>query len=808
MLDDFRFAVRSLLRSPGFTVAAVLILTLGIGPAASLFDLVDAYYLRPLPGIADPGRLVDVRTTLEGRLVGDLTYLDYADLRERNRTFSGLMAYRPTVLDLGQGSDTRRIQAALISSNYFAVLGAGATRGRTFIDEEERTPHAHPVAVVSYRLWQTVFAADSGIVGRIVTLNGRGFTVVGVAARSFRGHSPDQAFDIWVPLSMFVEANPEALMSLDNRVWRWLTVVGRLAPGVSLAGAQAELNAVARQLQGVGAGDGQEFRLSLEPTRRSLMHDTYALLLIAGVGALFLAVCANLSSLLLARASTRRKEMATRLALGAPRGRVLRRLLAESVVLGLLGGAVGLLVASPAATALLAWSTARIEEFPDPVDLHATGDLAAFVLVVSIVSGILLGLGPALHVSRIDVAAGLKESVGGRSAGRSRMRGLLVVAQLSVSFVLLSGGGLLLTTLRNYRSLVTIPDPERVLLVSLQPSHQGYSSTRAQEYFRDLLERVERLPGVRSATVARDLNTNDASFFAERVAADPLSPAADGAWLSSAYDVVAQNYFRTMGATLVSGRDFTGRDGAGAPPVIIVNETLARRLWPGRDPLGRTLWIAGERLGREVVGVARDRPTSGGPQPFLLYPLYQGYPWPGSMHVLHVRTSGDPLRLLLAVRREAAALDANLPLFKARLLAREIAGQRFFERLAGVIVGGSGLLALLLAAVGLYAVASHLVSLRTQEIGVRMALGAGTRDVLAVVVGHALKLALAGVVIGLVAALALNRVWISVLYLTRPTDPAVLATVSLLLIGTALLASYLPARRATKVDPMVALRCE
>jgi len=258
----------------------------------------------------------------------------------------------------------------------------------------------------------------------------------------------------------------------------------------------------------------------------------------------------------------------------------------------------------------------------------------------------------------------------------------------------------------------------------------------------------------------------------------------------------------------VSGRDFTGRDGAGAPPVIIVNETLARRLWPGRDPLGRTLWIAGERVGREIVGVARDRPTSGGPQPFLLYPLYQGYPWPGSMHVLHVRTSGDPLRLLLAVRREAAALDANLPLFKARLLAREIAGQRFFERLAGVIVGGSGLLALLLAAVGLYAVTSHLVSLRTQEIGVRMALGAGTRDVLAVVVGHALKLALAGVVIGLVAALALNRVWISVLYGTRPTDPAVLATVSLLLIGTALLASYLPARRATKVDPMVALRCE
>jgi predicted permease len=808
MRDDLRFAIRSLLRSPGFTVAGVLVLALGIGAVGAMFVLIDAYYLRPLPGVAEPGRLVNVETTLGGQAVSDLTYLDYADLRAWSRAFSGLAAWRSTVLDVGQGSDTRRIQAALVSSSYFAVIGAGVARGRGFLPDEERPAHAHPVAVISHRLWQTVFAADSGIVGRLVPLNGRSFTVVGVAARGFRGHLPAEAADIWVPLSMCVEASPEGLVSLDNRAWRWLYVVGRLSPGMDLAAARAEADVLARRLQAAGAGGGSDFGLSLEPTRGSPARSTYNLLLMAGVSVLFLAVCANLSSLFLARASSRRREIATRLALGAPRSRVVRRLLAESLMLGLLGGVVGFAVASPTATALLAWSTARIGEFSDAVDLGASTDLAAFVLAVSLASGLLLGLGPALQVSRVDVATSLREGFGGRAPGRSRLRGMLVVAQLAISLVLLSGGGLLLKTLRNYRSLVTVPDPQQVLLVSVQPSHQGYDAERAREYFRQLLERVEHVPGVRSATVARDVSVSDASFFQAPVAAERSTLASGAAPLRPGYDVIAPDYFRTMATALVRGRDFTVGDRIGAPPVVIVNQTLARRLWPGAEPVGRVLWIAGESAGREVVGVAQDRPTSNGPRPFLYYPLYQRYPWPGSMHVLQVRASGRPLALLAALRREDAALDAGVPLFDPRILERAIEGERFFERLAGVIMGGSGLAALLLAAIGLYGVTSHWVALRTQEIGVRMALGAGTDRLLGVVIGQALRLALAGVAIGLVVALALNRVWSSLLYGARPADPVVLAAVSLLLIGTALLASYVPARRATKVDPMVALRCE
>jgi predicted permease len=712
------------------------------------------------------------------------------------------------MLDFRQGTDTRRVRAAMVSSNYFAVLGAGVERGRAFLPEEERPAHAYPIALISHRLWRADLAGDGAIVGRVLSLNGTPFAVVGVAAQGFRGHEPENPVDIWVTLSMCAEASPESLTSLDDRVIRWLSVVGRLAPGVDLTAARAEASVLGKRLQAAGAGAGEDFGLSVEPTRPSLVHDTYAMLLIAGVGVLSLAVCANLSSLFLARASSRRKEMATRLALGAPRARVLRRLLTESLVLGLAGGAIGFAVASPTATALLSWSAAQDEVIPGLGDPSAFGDLAAFVLVISTASGLLLGLGPALGLSRVDVASGLKEGVGGRSAGRSGLRGVLVVAQLALSLVLLSGGGLLFKTLRNYRSLVTVREPEQVLLLSLQPSHQRYRDEQAREYFRRLLESVERLPGVTSATLARDLSVSDSSFFRDPVASERSAPGSAATPLESAYAVVAPGYFATMGTSLVRGRDFTASDRTGAPPVAIVNETLARCLWPGAEALGQVLRVAGEGAGREVVGVAVDRPTSEGRKPFLYYPLYQGYPWSGSAHVLAVRSTGPPLALLADVHREAAELDASVPLFDPTLLERAIAGQRFFERLAGAIVGGSGVLALLLAGIGLYGVTSHWVTLRTQEIGVRMTLGAGKLQVLGMVVGQALKLALSGVAIGLVAALALNRVWGSMLYGAQATDPAVLGAASSLLVGTALLASYLPARRATRVDPVVALRFE
>ncbi len=808
LAHDLRYVARALFHSPVFSVSVVVILALGLGAGASIFSLVDAYFLRPQPGVSDPDRLVNLHATRGEQRVGAMTYPDFADLRDRNRVFSGLMAYRGTVLDVGRGSETRRVRAALVSSNYFAVLGAGMARGRAFLPDEERHAQSDPVAVISDRLWRAVFDAKPGIVGKPVTLNGRRFTVVGVASTGFRGHTTDEAYDIWVPLAMFAAADPGSLASVDSRVWRWLTVVGRLAPGADLAQAQAEMTVLARQVGGLAPGNEGALGVSLAPTRPSLVADTYVGLLIASVGALFLIACANVSNLFLARASARRREVATRLALGAPRRRVLQQFLTESVVLGLLGGAAGLAIATPTSAGMLAWSTAGVQEFPDAVDPQVSGTLVVFVLCLSILSGILLGLGPALRSSRLDIAPSLKEGAGGRSARGSRVRSLLVVFQLSLSLALLSGGGLLFQTLRHYQAVFTIPEPEKVLLLSLQPSHQRYDDARAREFYRQLLERVARLPGVRSASLARGVSVADTSFFTERVGAGRAEPGVDASRTDVACEAVAPGFLRTMGTALVRGRDFSDRDREGALPVAIANETLARRLWPGANPLGQRLRIDGESLDREIVGVAGDRPTPAGSRPFLYEPLFQQYPWAGSAHVLHVRTSVSPLAFVAAVQREAAALDAHLPLFNPRTLDREIAGRRFFERMALAVIGGCGLLALLLAAIGLYGVTSYWVSLRTHEFGIRMAIGAAESNVRWLVVRQGMTLALVGVTLGLLAALALNRVWASLLYDVRAVDLTVLAAVSLLLVASTLVASFLPARQATKADPVTVMRAE
>ncbi|MGE5359956.1 MAG: ABC transporter permease [Bacteroidales bacterium] len=810
MLDDVRHAFRSLRLTPAFTASAVLTLALGLGAAAVMFDICNAYYLRPPRGVSDSGRLVDV-TALRGReVVRALTYLDYADLRDRARTLSGVMAYRPAEVDLGRGADVRRVAAALVSGNYFSTLGAVALRGRVILAAEERPAGAHPVAVISERLWLTIFAADGGVVGRTIVINERPFTVVGVAPHGFLGHSPDQAFDIWVPLGMFREASPETLASVDDRLLRWLAVVGRLAPGASLAQARAEATTIARGLGPAGAENREPFGLLLAPTRPSLAQDAYALLLLAGVGVLFLAVCANLSNLFLARAAGRRNTTATRLALGAPRAREITRLLAEGVIAGLLGGTVGFLIAPNAAQALLAWSSAALPQFSDAADLSSSVELAAFVLVLSVLTGLALAVGPAVKATNVDLGAHLKGGAWS-SPGRSRTRSALVVAQIALSLILLSQGGLLLATLANYRSRVSVPHPERVLLASLQPSHHGFDQTRAREYFGDLLERVRRIPGVTAASLSRDVSTSDASFFTEAVAGQPLPPASDGPSVGCGYAVVSPGFFRTLGIALVRGRDFAPTDRAAVQPVAIVNAALARRLWPAentKNAVGRTIWISGERKGREVVGVAADRSTDEGPRPFLYVPITQGYAWADSAHVLYVRTAGDPIVMLPAVRRETASVDGGVPLFHPRVLDREIAGSRFFERLAAAVLGGAGLLALVLALVGLYGVMSESVSRRTREIGVRTALGASPADVLRGVIRQALGLAATGVAIGVFAALALDRLWASRLFGVHAAGPVVLAAVAVLLLATTLIASYLPARRAARVDPIIALRSE
>ena len=811
--QDLRIGARTLRKSPGFAVVVVLTLALGIGANASIFSFVNAYLLRPLPGITDPDRLVELGRTQEGRGFDAFSYREFTDYRDRNRVFSGVMAYRSVVLDLGGAGETRRVRGALVSSNYFVVLGTHTALGRTFSIDEEQPPGAHPVAVISHSLWQGRFGADADILGTALTLNGRSFIVVGVAAEGFRGHEAWDTWDIWVPLSMFREASPEALASLGD-LFTWLTLVGRLEPGISPALAQTEMNTLARRLEQVhpdenrGAGVALASDITLPPGWRADARNLLALLM-AVVGLVLLVVCANLSNLVLARTTGRRGEIAIRLALGAGRARVLRPLLSENILLALLGGAVGLVLAVWSADLLAVWAFGE-EEF-DRVSLSLDGRVLAFTLLVTIVCGMAVSLASALRVSGLDMAAAMKGRVNA-TIDRSNLRNLLVISQLSVSLVLLTGAGALIETLRSSQTPFSVFEPDNLLLVSVWPSHQGYGDTRARIFYRVLQERVEGLPGVRSASLARGGMPIDQSFFRERVTGEDLEGATGVSWIDAHYSVVAPKYFQTLGVVLVAGRDLTPEDREGAPPVVIVNETLAHRLWPGEDPLGKRIRISNERSLREVVGLAKDRPSQAqagaGAHPFLYYPLFQPHPWARSASTLHIRTTGDPMGVLPAVQREVQDLDANLPIFEPRTMSKEISDTLEDQRIASAVIGISGLLALVLAAAGLYGLMSYAVSERTREIGIRVALGAQRSDVLGQVVKQGMKMALLGTGIGLLATLALTRVLSNLMDGVNDMNPAVFVGVSLVLTGVAFVASYLPARRAAQVDPMLALRSE
>ena len=811
--QDLRIGARTLRKSPGFAVVVVLTLALGIGANASIFSFVNAYLLRPLPGITDPDRLVELGRTQEGRGFDAFSYREFTDYRDRNRVFSGVMAYRSVVLDLGGAGETRRVRGALVSSNYFVVLGTHTALGRTFSIDEEQPPGAHPVAVISHSLWQGRFGADADILGTALTLNGRSFIVVGVAAEGFRGHEAWDTWDIWVPLSMFREASPETLASLGD-LFTWLSLVGRLKPGISPALAQTEMNTLARRLEQVhpdenrGAGVALASDITLPPGWRTDARNLLALLM-AVVGLVLLVVCANLSNLVLARTTGRRGEIAIRLALGAGRARVLRPLLSESILLALLGGAVGLVLAVWSADLLAVWAFGE-EEF-DRVSLSLDGRVLAFTLLVTIVCGMAVSLASALRVSGLDMAAAMKGRVNA-TIDRSNLRNLLVISQLSVSLVLLTGAGALIETLRSSQTPFSVFEPDNLLLVSVWPSHQGYGDTRARIFYRVLQERVEGLPGVRSASLARGGMPIDQSFFRERVTGEDLEGATGVSWIDAHYSVVAPKYFQTLGVVLVAGRDLTPEDREGAPPVVIVNETLAHRLWPGEDPLGKRIRISNERSLREVVGLAKDRPSQAGAgagaHPFLYYPLFQPHPWARSASTLHIRTTGNPMGVLPAVRREVQDLDANLPIFEPRTMIKEISDTLEDQRMASAVIGISGLLALVLAAAGLYGLMSYAVSERTREIGIRVALGAQRSDVLGQVVKQGMKMALLGTGIGLLATLALTRVLSNLMDGVNDMNPAVFVGVSLVLTGVAFVASYLPARRAAQVDPMLALRSE
>jgi predicted permease len=832
---DVRFALRMMARNPGFTAVVVLTLGLGIGANAAMFSVVNTLLLRPLP-VAEPGRLVVLHTTSLSGTSRVVSYPDYRSYRDQcGDVFEGILGHDLIHVALGHGDGNDLIWGEIVTGDYFGVLGIAPALGRGFLPEEDASPGSHPVVVLGHTMWKRRFNADPRVVGGSVTINGRGYTVVGVGPEGFPGTTFGLQMDLWVPMAMHAAVMPQSGTLLESRGTRWLNAIARLRPGVTIERAGAAVATVARRLEAAYPEDDAGVTVSLVPEREARFpveaRGAIALgagLALAVVGLVLLIACANVANLLLARSAARRREIGIRLALGAGRGRLVRQLLTESLLLSILGGGAGLLLALWASDLLLGFKppipyTLAIDYAPD-------ARVIIFTSAITLLTGVIFGLAPALNASRTDLVTVLKgDAAGGRARGsrhaaaaprrmragataralRAPLRSALVVSQVALSLVVLTCAGLFLRSLRNAGAIDPGFETRRVLLGTFDLGLLGYSEDRGRAFYRDLVERVAALPGVTSASLADNLPLDDNWNDVGPVVAEGQPVPADRQGIAAEYSVVAPGLFRALGVPLLRGRDIDEHDVAGAPDVAIINRTLADLLWPGQDPIGRRLRIGlADAPLREVVGVVGDiryRTLGEGARPFIWRPVAQSYR--SQMSIL-VRAAADPAGLLEPVRREIRALDAGLPVYGLKTMSVHMGHALWWTRMGAALAATFGGLALLLAAIGLYGVVSYSVAQRTKEIGIRMALGARRADVLRLVVGQGMLLVLAGTAAGLLAALAAGRVVSSLLYGVGAFEPLTLLAITVILCGAALLATWLPARRAARVDPMVALRYE
>ncbi len=808
--QDLIVTFRRLRSSPGFTLAAILTLALGIGANTAIFTAVNTLIFRPLP-VERPNELVFLNMKGTNVELPVQSYPNYLDLRDRNQVLTGLAGYRFAPVNFSRGdSNNARIWVYAVTGNYFDLLGVGPSRGRVLHVEDDRVRRGHPVAVISYAFWQRRFAADPDVIGKNIKLNGMDYAVVGVAPRGFSGTEVVFTPDLWVPIAMDPQIEPGNNW-LDERGDENLFVAGRLKPGVTLVQAEAALNAIAAELGREYPKENAGMKIVLSPPG---LFGTYirgtvrafSLILMGVSGMVLLIACVNLASLLLARAADRRRETAIRLALGAARGRLVRQLLTESVVLSILGGAAGLLLSM--------WLAALFAAWRPPIDVPIIPDVGIdfrvmiFAAVASLLTGVLFGLAPALQSTRAQLAPALKNEAVSERLRRFPVRDILVAAQVALSVVLLAGSVLVIRSLQHVLSLNLGFEPRHAAALSFDLGLQGYDEAHARDFERRVLERVRAMPGIESAgTISGlplSLNWNNSGIVVE---GKPAPRAAD-VTMAAMFDI-SPGYLRAAQTKLIAGRDLEDGDKQGGRRVVLVNETFARKLLPGENPIGKRFRhdpVQGEW--REIVGVVEDgkyRSLGEAPMPAVFQPVAQSW---NSTITLVARSSMPEDQIVGLLRRAIAALDPALSTFNGGSLTEQLGLVLFPARIAATILSAFGFLAIVLAATGVYGVMAYAVSRRTREIGIRMALGANPSQVLGVVLSHTALLLAIGTAAGIALALAAGRLFSAILYGVSARDPWTYALVVALMSVVAFIACWFPARRAITVDPVTALRTE
>ncbi len=813
LTQDIRYAVRALLRTPSFTAVAVGTLALGLGAAIAVFAVLDGVILRRLP-VNDPGALVHLARAFPQQSGGEqiswnYSYPGYTDLRDAG-IFSGVIAHTPVILAIGDGSAVERVEGAAVSAGFFSTLGASLALGRDILPDEDRPGASQPVVILSDDLWRRRFGADAGLLGRVASINGRPFTVIGVAAPEFTGIHRGLRQQAWIPVTGSTDAGDNAF---GRRTVSWLDVLARLKPGSSQAQASAGLAVLQHRLQAAATIPREEHFVMVDGSggldfmvaglARPISVLMVAVLLVLVV------VWANVAGLLLARGAARHREIAIRLAVGAGRGRLVRQLATESLVLALLGGVAGLVVAT--------WITDLVPSIPTlfgaPLAVPRGFDarILGFTALATAVTALGFGLVPALLASRPDLVEALRGTTAAPARGRFRFsaRDALVTSQVALSLILLSGAGVLFRTARNLQAVDPGFDPSDVLLAGVDFDYRGYTGVQARAFWTGLLERMRATPGVAEASMAVNVVPSPGGsrwdgIPLEGVVASPEHPVE--------FDVnsVGPGYFATLRIPVLSGREFDERDQAGAPRVAVINQTMARRYWPDQDPLGRRMWLGADTTApsARIVGIVRDgkyRSLREDPLPVVYWSALQET---SPIMTLILRTRSAPLALVGAVRRAVHDIDPGVPVFDARTLEAHVALASVRERLVATVSGLFAGLALALAAVGLFGLLAFTVARRTREIGVRLALGARPADVIRMVVGQGTVRVMIGAALGGVGAVAATRLLRSLLYGVGPADPLAFGGAALLLVVTGIAAAYFPARRAARVDPTVALRSE